>query len=636
MKFPAIASEWHPTKNKGLKPSQVLARSHIVAWWVCQKEHEWSTAISYRTGRVDPGCPRCAGRIVSAENNLISKAPTVAQEWHPAKNGSLRPENVRPSSSISAWWQCPSGHEWEYPVNRRVNEGIGCPFCAGKRLSPERSLLVQAPDVASEWHPLRNGKLTAADVSARSGKKAWWKCSEKGHEWRAVIQSRAKGVGCPTCSGRAVGVDNNLGFKRPDLANEWHPTKNRNVTPSKVYWRSGNKYWWRCEARRHEWRDSPGNRVDRSKCPFCSGVRVSPEYNLAVINPIVAKEWHHEKNGKLSPDMVLPNSNRKAWWICRRKHEWEASVANRNKGKGCPYCNNAQTSEAEIRLFAELGWVFGNVSHRRKVLARECDLLLDQLKLGIEVDGGYWHRGSEEKDRAKSEALSEGGIKLIRLRGKGLSKIMEWDLLLDEDQGVTPEVVTDLLRVIEKLAPLNEGILKKVRTYSSEQKFQAENEFSRLRSLLPSPLPGKSLLDANPAVARQWHPTKNSPLGPGDVYPNSSQWVWWVCEIGHDWDAPVGERNSGNGCPFCAGKRVDRTNSLEFLYPDVSRSWHPLKNGELRPCDVSARSNRRAWWLCDKGHEWQTSVANRTAGKGCRTCSYVERGRRRRERKKKK
>ncbi len=65
-------------------------------------------------------------------------------------------------------------------------------------------------------------------------------------------------------------------------------------------------------------------------------------YNdLGTINPALARDWHYEKNGNLKPDMVMANSNKKAWWKCSKcSHEWQASIANRNKGRGCPNCKN--------------------------------------------------------------------------------------------------------------------------------------------------------------------------------------------------------------------------------------------------------------------------------------------------------
>ena len=62
------------------------------------------------------------------------------------------------------------------------------------------------------------------------------------------------------------------------------------------------------------------------------------DYNLEVINPSLAEQWHHIKNGKLTPKDVTPGSGKKVWWICNKGHVWQAVIAHRNLGDGCPYC----------------------------------------------------------------------------------------------------------------------------------------------------------------------------------------------------------------------------------------------------------------------------------------------------------
>jgi hypothetical protein len=58
---------------------------------------------------------------------------------------------------------------------------------------------VVAPDIAAEWHPTKNGDLTADDVTRGAGRPVWWRC-QFGHEWKATVNHRtAKGVGCPRC-----------------------------------------------------------------------------------------------------------------------------------------------------------------------------------------------------------------------------------------------------------------------------------------------------------------------------------------------------------------------------------------------------------------------------------------------------
>ena len=63
-----------------------------------------------------------------------------------------------------------------------------------------------------------------------------------------------------------------------------------------------------------------------------------------------------------------------------------------------------------------------------------------------------------------------------------------------------------------------------------------------------------NLAKLHPDLAKKWHSTKNRNLKPTDVTPGSHQKVWWICEKGHEWEATVSSRVSGNGCPYCAKK----------------------------------------------------------------------------------
>lgn len=63
---------------------------------------------------------------------------------------------------------------------------------------------------------------------------------------------------------------------------------------------------------------------------------------------------------------------------------------------------------------------------------------------------------------------------------------------------------------------------------------------------------------------------------------------------------------------------------LETLNERILEEWHLTKNGELKPCDVAAKSHRKVWWKCKKDHEWEAVVSSRTSGNGCPIC-YQER-----------
>ena len=124
----------------------------------------------------------------------------------------------------------------------------------------------------------------------------------------------------------------------------------------------------------------------------------------------------------------------------------------------------------------------------------------------------------------------------------------------------------------------------------------------------------------NPRLAKQWHPTNNGSLTPKDVVPNSNKKFWWLCGRGHEWEATVGNRAKGRGCPYCAGRKVCDDNCLATLNPKLAKQWHPVKNDGLTPKDVTPGSNKKVWWMCNQGHEWKALVYSRNTGVRCPRC----------------
>ena len=199
------------------------------------------------------------------------------------------------------------------------------------------------PDLVDEWHPTKN-EIKPEEVTKGSHKKVWWQC-KYGHEWEATIEKRAKyGRGCPYCAGKKVLIGfNDLKTTNPDLADEWHPTKN-DIKPEEVTKGSHKKVWWQCKYG-HEWEATINSRHRGLGCPFCSNKRVLPGYNdLNTTNPVLANEWHPTRNSIKSTE-VLAGSGEKVWWQCSVcGFEWKAEVSSRNKGRGCPRCAAAFSS----------------------------------------------------------------------------------------------------------------------------------------------------------------------------------------------------------------------------------------------------------------------------------------------------
>lgn len=280
---PILAAQWHPTKNNEVKPDQVFAHTKKIVWWVCEKGHEWQARVDSRVEGA--GCPVCTKReILQGENDLASTHPSLSTQWHPTKNGNLTPEKVVSGSMRKVWWQCDQGHEWCAVIAARALQGNGCPTCAGKIAVPgETDLATAFPEIAEEWHPLRNGNTIPQQVTVFSNVKVWWICP-LGHEYQmATAQRTYKGSGCPYCAGRKVLPGfNDLETREPVVAAQWHPTLNGTLTPKQVTAGSSKRVWWEC-PNGHVWKTTINSRARGKKhgCPVCAGVVRKKKYPTA-------------------------------------------------------------------------------------------------------------------------------------------------------------------------------------------------------------------------------------------------------------------------------------------------------------------------------------------------------------------
>ena len=147
--------------------------------------------------------------LIQGVNDLATTHPELAKEWHPTKNGDLKPTDVTAGSSKKIWWYLPYDtedgrhfdFEWEALLKKRAYDNHGCPYLSSQALwIGYNDLATTNPELAKEWHPTKNGNLKPTDVFAGSNKKVWWYCSN-GHEWTAIVNSRSgNGVGCPICN----------------------------------------------------------------------------------------------------------------------------------------------------------------------------------------------------------------------------------------------------------------------------------------------------------------------------------------------------------------------------------------------------------------------------------------------------
>ena len=401
---PEIAALWHPTKNSGLRPKDLIAGSNKAVWWQCPKhsDHAWKSPPS-RLLTQGSGCPVCSNyQLLEGFNDLASRRPELASEWARDLND-LDPSEIVFGSRTKVWWRCQvrDSHVWRAsPMSRR--NGKGCPFCGGRRVDPGfNDLASQAPKLADEWDFDGNNGLTPENTNFRSPRKASWICKkDPRHKWSASIVSRVRGNGCPVCTGfMTIPGVNDLQTKSPSLAEEWVSERN-SQNPSEVSPGSTSKVWWQCrEHPDHQWQASVSSRYRLgSGCPICANLKVLEGFNdFLSVNPDIARDWHATKN-TFGPHQVVSGTNKMAWWQCPSvpEHTWRASIKNRVRGKGCPQCAPAGYSTAKPGTFyflkhRELGAMKIGITNGTKTQGR----LLHFQRAGWEILGIWTHHNGE-------------------------------------------------------------------------------------------------------------------------------------------------------------------------------------------------------------------------------------------------
>jgi hypothetical protein len=207
--YPGISKLWHPLNNRSKSPKDISHGSTWRVWLQCKgcpkcgDVHEWNArafALTQLGGTIV--CPACESRRSFCSCRSVATDKRLAAEWH---EDNPSPSDVALGSSKKKHkWRCSRpgcGCVWSATPNNRSSVGSNCPECARKWSGKLKrgSVMVQRPDLVSEWDEKRNER-SIADVSCGSDKQAWWVCKLCGQSWQTAIVNRTlKGSRCPNC-----------------------------------------------------------------------------------------------------------------------------------------------------------------------------------------------------------------------------------------------------------------------------------------------------------------------------------------------------------------------------------------------------------------------------------------------------
>jgi hypothetical protein len=289
----------------------------------------------------------------------ITEVPELLAAWADEAD----PATVMVAGSWHYRFRCPEGHHPKLSPLTFLQSG--CHLCRGYETRRARLASIEAdPDgyqisqeLASQWHPIKNGKTPLKKVSPGSQRLRWWRDPECGHEWQESPANRQKGprLRCPTCRT----ILDSLAYHYPEIAAEWSATNPLSAWQVRPSGETAFTPIWVCRNNPdHVWQASLGSRSVGSGCPECRETGKSK----------IELEHHAAAQAVFG---IATSGQRVASDAFRRRAQWLVDIT--------------------------------------------VDLP-EGLKLAIEYDGSYWHADKADIDTAKTQDLLAAGYLVARLR----------------------------------------------------------------------------------------------------------------------------------------------------------------------------------------------------------------------------
>jgi very-short-patch-repair endonuclease/uncharacterized C2H2 Zn-finger protein len=206
------------------------------------------------------------------QERLEARREELRKDWAADLN-EMSFESLSYGANKQVMWRCHAcGHEWlAYVYNRWRKDGTGtdCPMCAGKVVTRETSFGGKYPELLRFLDPDGNEGFDPFAVAPTARTEVNFRC-EHGHRYERSLMTLVGNEGrCKMCAGQVATETNNLAVVFPEIATEWHPTRNHDLTPSDVTPFSNKPVWWLCSAG-HSFQQVVHKRTQRGdQCPKC-------------------------------------------------------------------------------------------------------------------------------------------------------------------------------------------------------------------------------------------------------------------------------------------------------------------------------------------------------------------------------
>lgn len=562
-------------------------------------------------------------------SNLLKDNKELMKQWDYKKNRKYDLNKITVSNHNKAWWICPKGHSYEQAIHSK-SKGIGCPVCSNKLvLKGYNDLATTNPELINEWDYDKNSinNVTPFNVTKGAEKKIWWICAKCNQSYECFAYAKKANVGCPYCSSKIIKKGlNDIFTKNPKLKKYWDYEKN-SINPYTIGICSHQKVFLICEKCGKSYLRALSKVKEDILCTKCSiengaikrigKSNFGSKKDVSKYYPEILEYWDYSKNKNINPDELYISGSNKVWWLCESGHSFKSTISAMINGKQCPLC----ISESRMS-FPEKAIVYYLQKNDVKVKenfifndhsGKELDVYAPDYKIAIEYDGKNWHR-NKKRDLDKNKLCEENNITLLRIREDGLPKLDDYSM----DYYYTPDSkYINLSNIIKKILMIHFNIL--------DNNIDINRDRINIYELLYRSKKENSLINKYPEIAKEWNYEKNGKIKPENVYSKSGRKFWWICKKGHEWEATISHRVvDKTACPYCSNqKKLEGYNDLSTTNPGILKEWNYKKNNDLGifPETMSIGTHKKVWWICEKGHDYECSIVNKSKGRGCPYCS---------------
>ncbi len=477
------------------------------------------------------------------------------------------------------------------------------------------------------WDDDKNHPITTKNVSYASNKKCFFKC-ENGHEWISSLNNQIKRKGCVYCAGRHL-IKGENDFEswckknnNKKALDEWNYKKN-DKKPSEVKITSHYEVWWVCSKCGYEWKSEVRNRVKYpnigcSKCarPIAAEnmykTKLAQKGSLIDHFPNISKEWDYEKNINISPERLLPSSNKIVWWKCEKGHSYKTSVNHKTgRNSGCPICSNQKVLVG-----------YNDLVTTNPEIAKEWDYSKNTISpLDITV-------GSNKKVWwiCSTCGYSWNTTVVDRKQGRGCPQCNK------ESKSSFPEQA--IFYYINNIYPDailgDRHLVKELDVYIPSKKVAIEYDGGHWHKNLQKDIEKNELCKSKGIMLYRVRET-NCPemkseegikiltLEYGDEKQLENIIKTLCIEISNEEiDVDLYRDKSIIYSKYLTKKKE---NSIASKHPELLDFWDYQKNGTIKPSAISFKSNKEFFWKCKNGHSYKQSVKAKVSNSGCPICT---------------